>query len=328
MSEDTENTPSERESFRDEFVRHWNAMPYKGVFFALFAAWALIFHFLGNSTLGYIDTRSLFVWLNWMWGNNQNDEHGLLIPFVVLVLFWWKRDELLEIKKRNWWPGLALVILGILLHLLGYFGQQTQISVIGFFAGLYGLTGLIWGPRWLIASFFPFCLFTFCLPMDNVLTPLTFPLRQFATMVTGVVCQTGLGIDVVVQGTQIYEPNGTYHYEVAAACSGIRSLIAMIAMSTIYAFVMFKSPWRRMLILPLSVPLAVAANVFRLTSIVVAAETFGQSAGNYMHDSGWLSMLPYLPAITGLLLVGFLLRENRGKKKVVDLEPAADAMAK
>ena len=178
MSQNEGNTPPENESFRDEFVRYWNQIPYKGFFFGLLAAWVALFHFLGNSTMGYVDTHSLFVWLDWMYGKNENDSHGPLIPLVVLALYWWKRDELVAVAKKTWWPALALVGAGLLMHIIGYLGQQTQISVVGFFVGLYGLTGVIWGGRFMVASFFPFCLFVFCLPMANVAVPLTFPLRN------------------------------------------------------------------------------------------------------------------------------------------------------
>ena len=62
-------------------------------------------------------------------------------------------------------------------------------------------------------------------------------------------------------------------------------------------------------------PLAVVANVFRLTLIVLAAEAFGQNAGNFVHENSGFSLAPYVPSIGGLLLLGWLLREDRGAKK-------------
>jgi exosortase len=171
--------------------------------------------------------------------------------------------------------------------------------------------GLTWGPHWLRASFFPFFLFVFCVPMANLADRISFPLRLLATHITSVVCRAGLGINVLEDGTRIFDSNGAYQYEVAAACSGIRSLVATFALATIYAFAMFKSPWRRLLVVFSAFPLAVASNVIRLTFIIVSAEAFGQSAGNYVHKNGWLSLLPYAAAIGGILLVGYWLREDR-----------------
>jgi exosortase/archaeosortase family protein len=94
----------------------------------------------------------------------------------------------------------------------------------------------------------------------------------------------------------------------------MRSLTATVAIALIYAFVAFKSPWRRAIMIASAVPFAVAANVVRLTTIIIASETFGQEAGNYVHNSSWLSLLPYIPAIAGVLFLGHLLREDRPPK--------------
>ena len=70
-----------------------------------------------------------------------------------------------------------------------------------------------------------------------------------------------------------------------------------------------------------AVPLAVAANVLRLTTIIVAAEAFGQKAGNFVHENSWLSLMPYVPAIGGILLIGHWLRENK-RLRVPNRQPA------
>jgi exosortase len=298
-------------SFRLELEDCWRQLPDKLLFFALLACWVLFFHFWGNCTRGYTHTPSLYDWLEYKYGWSADDEHGRLIPFVVLALFWWKREELLAVPKRHWWPAAGLLLLSLALQILSFMVQQTQISAVAFFAGLYALMGLTWGPHWLRASFFPFFLFVFCVPMANLADRISFPLRLLATHITSVVCRAGLGINVLEDGTRIFDSNGAYQYEVAAACSGIRSLVATFALATIYAFAMFKSPWRRLLVVFSAFPLAVASNVIRLTFIIVSAEAFGQSAGNYVHKNGWLSLLPYAAAIGGILLVGYWLREDR-----------------
>ena len=76
--------------------------------------------------------------------------------------------------------------------------------MVAFFLGLYAITGLIWGRAWMKATFFPYFLFAFMLPLTNDMEGLTLPLRQLATKLTVLVSQ-GLGIDVVQQGTQIFD---------------------------------------------------------------------------------------------------------------------------
>ena len=67
------------------------------------------FQLLGNSTFGYVDTPSLYGWMNYAYGSSKDDELGYIIPLIVLGLCYWKRDELLAAPKRNWWPAMALV---------------------------------------------------------------------------------------------------------------------------------------------------------------------------------------------------------------------------
>lgn len=311
MANDLQTGPRALARFRTEWAACWRAMPNKTLFFTLLAAWVALFHFFGNSTLGYKATPSLFGWMEYAYSMKADDEHGRLVPFVVLGLLWWKRQELLAVSKTLWWPGLVLFAGSLLIHLFGYMIQQTRISIVGFFLGVYALTGLVWGWRWLRASFFPFCLFAFCVPLGTLTETITFPLRLLATHITSVFSHTALGIDVVQDGTRIFDPNGAYQYEVAAACSGLRSLTVTVAMALIYAFVYFQSPWRRLVIISAAFPVAVAANVIRLTSIILAAETFGKAAGNYMHESSVMSLMPYVPALLGILLLGHWLRENK-----------------
>ena len=308
---ETHSTPGRPARFLVEAAEFWRAMPDKPLFFGLFAVWVIFFHFLGNSTFGYTDTSSLFSWLNYAYNNSADDQHGFLVPLVVVVLLFVKREELIQVPKTQWWPALALVLAGLLLHVVGYVVQQTRVSIVAFFIGLYGLAGLVWGPRWLKATFFPFFLFAFCVPISTLSEKITFPLRLLATGITVSLAQSALGIDVVQNGTSIWEPSGRYQYEVAAACSGLRSLTAIFALATIYGFIEFKKNWQRVTIIASAFPLAVIGNVVRLLTIIVAAETFGQPAGNYVHENFWFSLLPYVPPIIGLMALGRWLGRGR-----------------
>jgi len=299
-------------------------MPNKAFFFVLFGAWFALFWFLGNPTLCYVDSPSIFGWLKWVYEKSPDDSHGWLIPFVVVALFWHKRKELLPTAGQPWWPGLALLIVSLLVYLVGYMIQQPQVCLASFFMGLYALTGIAWGFAWLRRSYFPFFLFAFCVPTANVLVPVTFPLRTSATQITAALCKGILGIDVIQNGTRITDAMGQYQYEVAAACSGIRSLTAITAIALIYAFVAFRKPWQRAVMIASAVPLAVVSNVFRLSSIIVAAEAFGQKAGNWVHANSFAGLFPYIPAIGGMFLIGHFL-SRRGRPEALTADPAPSA---
>jgi exosortase len=312
--------------FAGEFAVCWRRLPDKAVFFPLLAAWLALFHFLGNATLGYVPTPSLF---HWMWNayNSKHpaadDAHGNLIPLVVLALFWWKRKELLSQSFRSWSPALLGVAGALFLHMLGYLLQQPRLSIVGLFVGIYGLMGLAWGPQFLKASFFPFFLFGFMMPLGSLTEPISFPLRLMVSRIVAFICDDIMGISVTAMGTQLFNGLGTYQYEVAAACSGIRSLVAITVLAIIYAFVVFSKGWHRALLLASALPLALIGNTFRMLIIVFAAEFGGgQEAGAAAHDHWFWSLLPYVPAIGGMLLIGRWL-EKRATSGTVSAGGAA-----
>lgn len=325
--------PEDRQSHKPERLPVWREiigvcrqMPNGWAYLCLVLSWLVLFQLAGNSTLGYINTHSLFGW--WCWVNtrgairpdgsvdvslvlSQDEAYAWFIPGVVLVLLWCRRDELLALPKRISWAALALVALSALIHIAGFMIQQTRLSVFGFVLGLYAFSGLLWGGGWMRATFFPFSLLALCIPMYSAGEIFTFPLRVFATKITTGVCHVLLGINVIRNGTQLFDPGGSYQYEVAAACSGIRSLTAILAFGLIYGYLQLGSTWRRFALVLAAVPLAVVANVVRLTLIVLAAEAFGQKAGDYVHESSWISLVPYIPAIGGILALAWVMREHR-----------------
>ncbi len=321
--------------FTTDFLECWRRLPNKGLFFVLLAAWLALFHFVGNPTLGYVHSPSLFAftldayhpllagWLRSMdlasishWMSDGEEAHCLLVPFVVLGLCWWKRKELTALPLRLWWPGLAVLGLALLLHLFAFLVQQPRLSILALLTGFFGLMGLAWGPAWLRASFFPFFLLVFCIPLGPLVLPITFRLRMLVCGLVDFVANNLLAIEVQRQGTALFNPVGHYRYEVAAACSGLHSLIATLGLAIVYAFVAFRSWWRRALMVASAFPLAVLGNLVRMLAIIIAAELGGQAAGDKVHDGGpggIYSLLPYVPAFLGLILLGCWLREPKPK---------------
>jgi exosortase len=307
-----ESRPSLLEDARriaSEVRAGWTAQPDKWLFGVLLAAWVALFHFWGNAVFGYIDTPSLFVWCYEIYRGSPDEEFGLYVPLVVLGLLIWKRHELMALPKRNWWPGAGIVVLGLLLHILGYLVQQTRISLVGFLVGLYGLTGWVWGPAWLRATAFPMFLLGFCIPVSAYAEVITSPLRIFVTKVSVGIGHDLLGIGVYRQGSIILNAQGTPMYDVAPACSGIRSLISLIGLATVYAFLSYRTWWRRAALLAAALPLAIVGNVIRITTVIIVGEAFGQPAGVMIEQK--FGFLTFGFAMVGLFFVGHWLREDR-----------------
>lgn len=312
-------------------IECWQRLPNKAFFFGLLVAWLALFQFWGNSILGYVHTPSLFAWmLNQYNAPHSDDAHGNIVPFVVVGLLWWKRQELLALPLKLWWPGILILTGALALHLFGFLIQQPYFSIVALFAGIYGLMGLAWGRQWLQHSLFPYWLFVFCIPLGQRGEVITFPLQQLVSWLTEM-CAHGLGIDVIRVGTQLFDPSGRYQYEVAAACSGIHSLAAIFLLATIYGCVVFRSLPKRIVLMALAFPLSVLGNLLRMLLIIVTATFGGQAAGNFVHagcpiplpfnlplighEIAVVNLVPYIPAFAGLFLAGWWLEKMAAKKQ-------------
>ena len=318
--------------FVDELRALADTVPHKAVFAVLLLAWGALFHFWGNPTLGYIDTRSMFGWLQNSYKQSTDDNIGMLVPLVVIALLWWKREELAAAPKHLWWPPIVLFIFAVLLHVAGYTVQQTRVSVVGFFLGLYALMGLLWGWQILRVTFFPFFLFAFAVPLTGEMEGLTIPLRIIAAKLA-VVMSHIMGIDDLVrQGTRLLHEKRGVSYEVEAACSGMRSLTVMLAMGCVFGFVFFQKNWKRALMIFSAIPLAILSNLLRLQTVVIggtwkydhlqasktprdATVKAAQDFGMFIHDHEILKYVPYVLGFAGMMLVARWLREDANKSE-------------
>jgi EpsI family protein len=121
----------------------------------------------------------------------------------------------------------------------------------------------------------------FAIPL-NVLDTAGFWLRMWVINASAGLAHVA-GIGVLQSGTQLLAPDGRYQYDVAAACSGVRSLTALAALSLLAGYLNFRAWWRRGAALLLCFPLVYVGNVARISSIVFAAQLGGQAWGERAH---------------------------------------------
>lgn len=309
MAEPTQPAPTLAEEFLVEFRAFWAWLPDKPLFFTLLGAWAGLFHFLGHCSFNFTDQPSLFAWMWGAWSAEALEaEHGKLVPVVVLILLWLRRNELLATPTRRWLPALAGVALALVLHVLAFTVQQPRVSMVALAGGVWCLVGLVWGPGWLRKTFFPFLLLGFCVPLEALGEGLLFQLRLLVTQLSVGIGHNLLGLDVLRDGTAIFNTARTFNYDVAPACSGIRSLTSLLAVTTIYGYVAFRAPWKRAVMMALAAPLAVAGNVARITTVIILAEAFGHKAGAAAETN--LGYVTFAVAIGLMFLAGWLMREK------------------
>ncbi len=265
-----------------------------------------LFQFFGNATQGYIDSASLFYWWGYQWANPASEaEHGWLILGLSLWLFW-RNARAQPVAANPPWRGraVAAMLAGLALHLLGYAVQQTRISIIAFLIFTWGVLTLAGGRRWGRAAIFPLGFMIFAIPV-NVLDTAGFWLRMWVIHASHALAHLA-GIEVIRSGTQLFSPDGAYQYDVAAACSGVRSLMALTALSLLMGYLNFRSWWLRLCILLLSFPFTYVGNVVRIGGIIFVAEWLGQRAGELFHE--WAGFLVFVIVLGLVLLSVNLLR--------------------
>ena len=271
----------------------------------------IMFHLLGN-TVENVHSRSAFVWMVARWGDKisfgADYSHGYLIPFVSLGVVWLKRKELIEAPKRVAKLGLLVIAGALLMHWVGAKMQQTRLSLMGLIILIWGIPFYFLG--WHVAKvlIFPCAYLIFCVPL-NFLDSLTFPLKMFATTAsTGLL--NGLGIAAMNEGSKIRLVNNpNISYEVAAACSGLRSLLAMTAITAVYAYLTQKTLVKKWLLFLCSIPLAVFGNIVRVATIFLVAQSFGKPIADGLYHS-YSGYIVFAAAISCMIGLGSLLNVN------------------
>lgn len=271
----------------------------------------VLFHFQGNTTDVRAFGRSALAWMIERWDDDDGTgdySHGWLVPIVCGAVVWMKRREIAAAPKSVSRVGLALVITALLMHWLGAKAQQTRLSLFGLVLLIWAIPFYLYGWRTAKLLIFPCSYLIFCIPL-NFLDSLTFPLRLFATIISTAMLN-GLGIAAERSGSAIYSmAAGGFSFDVADPCSGIRSLLALTALTAVYAYFTQKTLLRKWLLFLAAIPLAIVGNIARIVVVAIVAEAFGQQlALGLFHDySGYVV---FSVAITLMLGIGSLLNTN------------------
>jgi exosortase len=225
------------------------------------------------------------------WTSDPRYSHGYLVPIFAGVLLWLRRDRLSIAEMRPSWWGLALLLAGAGLRLAAsyyYFEWFEQLSFIPCLFGAVLLAGGRPALRWSYPAL-AFLLFMIPLPY-RIETALSVPLQRIGTIASTFLIQT-IGLHALAEGNVIQLQHGTIG--VVEACSGLSMLFTFIAIAAGFAMVV-KRPWPdKVLIMLSSAPIAVAANVLRITMGAVAYELAGQKMFHMVfHDLAGLIMTP------------------------------------
>lgn len=221
------------------------------------------------------------------WMNDDDMGHGFFVPVVAAYIAWQRKDEILEIEmKRNYW-GLVVMLYASVQYVLGTIAAElflTRTAIVFSIAGAVLFTG---GFQLLKKVGFPIFLLGFMVPIPAVIyNQITFPLQMFAS---GVAEKTLLllGIPVLRDGNIL--ELAEHKLSVVEACSGIRSLLSLTFLSLVYGFFFESRSWMRAMLLFATVPIAIAANAFRVSMTGVLYEYKSEWAEGFFHTAeGWV----------------------------------------
>ena len=222
------------------------------------------------------------------WNNNPDYSHGFLVPFLSAYFIWERWNALSdETPSPSIW-GIGLLSLGLFSLVVGLIGAELYVQRASLIVVLSGLVLLILGWKYLWLLSFPIGFLIFMIPLPAiVVNTIAFPLQLFAAQ-TATFCLFSLGIPVLREGNLIMLASTTL--EVAEACSGLRSLLSLLALGTVYGYFSQDVMWKRWMLVLLSVPIAIIANAFRVSGTGILAHYFGVEAaeGFYHTFEGWL----------------------------------------
>ncbi|MEA2031631.1 MAG: exosortase/archaeosortase family protein [candidate division Zixibacteria bacterium] len=239
------------------------------------------------------------------WWNDPNYSHGFLIPIISIALIWKKKDILASMQQSTDRRGFVFLLLSLALFVVANGAAEYFTLRFSFVMALFGLTLYLLGPKITRSVIFPIFFLLFMIPIPYVIYyAVTFPMQILATKITVVILNT-IGMNAIRQGNIIHIAEHTL--EVAEACSGIRSLVSLLALSAIYAYFSQKRFIAQACLFLLTIPIAIAGNVFRVlvTAIAVAVVTDNITDEPFHSIMG---LLVFVVAFILLFICGFILR--------------------
>jgi len=236
-------------------------------------------------------------WLVLAWLQDPYYSHGWLVLPVAAILAWRNRAAWRRGAPDN--AGLLLLSLGVALYALGWLLSAPFGVAFSLLPVLGGLAWTFLGPHAARALAFPIVFLGFAIPLPWV-EIWTVPLESLtAGWAAGLVHMAGLPVAVV--GGEVHLVS--CDVVVGAACSGMRSLVALLTLGTLIACLFRGQWWLRLVIVAATLPLALVANVLRVALILAAAHFSGGEVAGLLHDL--VSPVFFLAALGALLLLSW-----------------------
>jgi exosortase A len=232
---------------------------WRGPLLHLFLAWAFLIvmfiHVVADMVMQYWDSSTY--------------NHILFVPLIVGWLVKLRAAELAKLAPQAWWPGLMGVAGALFLWWLGDITGLALATHLAIVVALQASAITLLGPRVSAALLFPIAYMLFLVPFGDEMVPLL----QTITAILTIALTQWSGVPAVINGVFIDTPVGLF--EVAEACSGVKFLVAMVALGTLVAHVCFASWRRRAMFMVVAIALPILANGVRAWGTIYIAQSQG-----------------------------------------------------
>lgn len=226
-----------------------------------------------------------FRWLHVQWDlslkNIQDWGHTLMMPLIGAYLLWMRRAELRGLTPATFWPGILPLLLGIVSYFYFIVGVSNHmLQGFAMVLTVAGLTLFVGGPKVFRIAFLSILLLVFSVTVsDQIMERITFPLQLISSKGAWFVLRLislpgdwflvdvdGNTLKIFNRSTGVWNPMG-----VAEACSGLRMLVAFVALAAIVGILSCRHWWQRITLLLLAAPVAILLNIVRVAVLGVAS---------------------------------------------------------
>lgn len=245
------------------------------------------------------------------WQTSEEYGYGYLIPVITLFLIWQRKDKLEALPFTGSWLGMAFLLAGVLITLVGQLSALHSITQYGFVLSVIGAVYAWMGWKAFRVVLVPLLLLILMVPLPAfVFNNLSSQLQLISSQI-GVAVIRLFDISVHLEGNVI--DLGTYKLQVVEACSGLRYLFPLMALSIIASYFYQAAAWKRLVLILSSLPITVLMNSFRIGAIGVLVDNYGiAQAEGFLHDfEGWIVFM----ACVALLIIEIWLMSLVGKDR-------------
>ncbi|MEW5794994.1 MAG: exosortase/archaeosortase family protein [Candidatus Zixiibacteriota bacterium] len=266
----------------------------------------IVRHKFPYALLALSTALSFHVWvdLGLDWWHDDNYSHGFLVlPISVYLLYRCRRELHWPAEPSRW--GIVLVLVGSGGLVLGIAASEFFVTRMSLILQITGIGLAYLGRDNFRRAWFAFFFLLFMVPVPAVIYyQATLPMQLLSTKLTTFLLQL-LGMPAVRQGNIIHLPG--YSLEVIEACSGLRSLVTLLALGSLYSWHYMSGRFRPVLLTLAMIPIAMTANVFRIMVTAIGAYAISREmAETFLHEVS--GMLVFLSALVMLLILGAFLK--------------------